>query len=164
MKKIYILLTKYSDWASCMFYYFSGRGYTHASIGLEDDKNRFFSFNFKGFCVETTAKHRRKGVLNSIMYEIEVPCSTYEEIQQKIDDFMRNREIYSYTKIGAFFAILHIPFYWKYHYICSQFVAELLKSTGAVPLKRRASLYMPNQLRPELDSCKGLYRVVYDPI
>jgi len=53
MKKVTILLTEYSDALSRFIYYISGRGYTHISLGLEEDEDRFYSFNYKGFCIET---------------------------------------------------------------------------------------------------------------
>lgn len=39
MKKITILLTKYSDWISNMVYIMEGGGYTHASLGLEEEED-----------------------------------------------------------------------------------------------------------------------------
>ena len=62
MKQICILLTKYSDWISSLVYYIGGQGYTHSSIALGDQPTQFYSFNYRGFAVETTEKHRRRGV------------------------------------------------------------------------------------------------------
>lgn len=45
MKKILVLLTKYSDLVSCLVYCIGGCGYTHASIGLEENTDKYFSFN-----------------------------------------------------------------------------------------------------------------------
>lgn len=54
MKQICILLTKYSDWISSLVYYIGGQGYTHSSIALGDQPTQFYSFNYRGFAVETT--------------------------------------------------------------------------------------------------------------
>ena len=62
MKQICILLTKYFDWISSLVYYIGGQGYTHSSIALGDQPTQFYSFNYRGFAVETTEKHRRRGV------------------------------------------------------------------------------------------------------
>lgn len=164
MKKITILLTKYSDWISCLLFYIGGRGYTHASLGLEENKNVFFSFNYKGFCVETAEKHRHRGVKKSLLYELEVPDSTYAEIRGRIAAFQKRRPEYRYTRIGVLCAVLQIPFHWKKHYICSQFVAELLKDTGAVPLRKRPDLYLPNQLGEELEKHSELLGKILNPI
>lgn len=98
------------------------------------------------------------------MYEIEVSDQIYGEIRQRIAAFQKQRTEYSYTRFGLLCAALHIPFYWKNHYICSQFVAEILKDTRAVPLARYPTLYLPNQLCPELDKYSGALGKIPNPI
>lgn len=164
MKKVSVLLTKYSDWISGLLYYIGGYGYTHASLGLEESGNEFFSFNYRGFCVETVEKHKRRGVKKSLVYEIEVTDSIHEEIKKRIEAFKSHRTEYGYTRFGLLCALLHIPFQWKNHYICSQFVAELLKDTGAVPLTKQPAGYLPNQLCAELESYAGMLGKIQNPI
>jgi len=160
MKKVSILLTKYTDPLSCLVYYVTGRGYTHVSLGLEEEEERFYSFNFKGFCVETMEKHRRRGVDRSICYQIEVADESYRILKESIQLFEENREEYHYTKAGVFFALLHLPFQRNKHYFCSQFVAELLIVSGAMALRKSANLYLPNQLPMELERFCGLRQVI----
>lgn len=160
MKTISILLTKYSDLISCFLYHVTGRGYTHASLGLEGEEGRFYSFNYKGFCVETLEKHRKRGIRKSRCYQFQVSEAVYDDIQRRIRDFELHREEYQYTRIGVLFAILHIPFHWKKHYICSQFVAELLIKSRAVSLRRKASVYLPNQFPRELEQLPQLSQVI----
>ena len=160
MKKVTILLTEYSDALSRFIYYISGRGYTHISLGLEEDEDRFYSFNYKGFCIETIEKHRRRGVHRSVCYEIAVEDKIYEVIKSNIQAFEQNRDIYHYTKLGVFFAVLHLPFKRKNHYFCSRFVAEQLLLSGAMKLKKSASLYLPNQLTSELERFSGVMQVI----
>lgn len=52
MRQISVLLTKYSDWISTLVYYIGGRG-THSSIAPEEDETTYYSFNYRGFAVET---------------------------------------------------------------------------------------------------------------
>lgn len=164
MKKIFILLTKYSDWISSLLYYIGGYGFTHVSLGLEESKNEFFSFNYKGFCIETKEKHHRRGVRKSLMYHIEVTDNSYTEIKRRLFLFQKHQTDYRYTRFGLLCAILQIPFHWKNHYICSQFVAELLKDTGAVPFVKRSELYLPSQLCTELESYSGVSEKIQNPI
>lgn len=164
MKKVSILLTKYSDWISCLLYHIGGYGFAHVSLGLEERKNEFFSFNYKGFCVETIEKHHLRGVRKSLIYEIEVEENTYIEIKRRLITFQNHGADYSYTRFGLLCAILQIPFQWKNHYICSQFVAELLKDTKAVPFIKRSELYLPNQLCVELESYSGVLKKIQNPI
>lgn len=144
MKEIKILLTRYSDTISNIIYYLTSRGYTHASIALEDEPDKFYSFNYKGFAIETLEKHKKRGVQKSRCYTISIPDDAYYFIRGKIDYFIKTKEIWRYSSFGAFCCVLHIPFHLKNHYFCSQFVAELLKQSGAVRFKRPACLFLPN--------------------
>lgn len=78
MKTISIVLTKYSDLLSNLFYIFGGGGYTHISLSLEESGETMYSFNFKGFCTETLAKHRRRGVHKSLACRLQVPDNVYD--------------------------------------------------------------------------------------
>lgn len=160
MKKITILLTKYSDLISSFVYHVAGRGYTHASLGLADEPGVYYSFNYKGFCVETLEKHRRRGVEKSLGCEVEVSDEAYEVLKARIAQFETRRAEMRYTRVGVFFCLLRLPFRWKDHYFCSQFVAELLQASGAVPLKKRAELYLPNQFPSALAQSGQLRRLL----
>ena len=150
MKQICILLTKYSDWISSLVYYIGGQGYTHSSIALGDQPTQFYSFNYRGFAVETTEKHRRRGVRCSRLYRLNVSDTVYERItwDEALEGLaarlLENREKYRYTRLGVFCCVLRIPLYWKNHYFCSQFVAELLSESNALPLSRKPCFYLPN--------------------
>ena len=95
MKQICILLTKYSDWISSLVYYIGGQGYTHSSIALGGQPTQFYSFNYRGFAVETTEKHRRRGVRCSRLYRLNVSDTVYERIEERIRYFLENREYYA---------------------------------------------------------------------
>lgn len=155
MKEITILLTKYSDWISSMVYHFCGRGYTHASISLEDEPETYYSFNYRGFAIETIEKHRRRGVNRSRCYRIQIPDRAYEEIQTEIKVFGQEKELYRYTRLGVLCCVFHIPLHWNRHYFCSQFVAELLEHSGAVALPKSSSLFLPNHFIALMEAQSG---------
>lgn len=162
MRKVTIILTKYSDFTSSLLYLVSGFGYTHASIGLEEGE--FYSFNFKGFCTESLGKFRRHGVKKSLCYELQVPESVYETLRESIQDFRRRKEEFSYTAIGVIFCFLRIPFKWKDHYFCSQFVAEMLEVSGALVLIKAPSLYLPNHFCCELERSGLVQSIEYNVV
>jgi len=164
MKKITILLTKYSDFISSFVYHVAGHGYTHASLGLDDEPGVYYSFNYKGFCVETLEKHRRRGVEKSLGCEVEISDEAYQKLKDSIAQFKAHRAEMSYTRLGVLFCLLRFPFRWKCHYFCSQFVAELLQLSGAVQLKKRAELYLPNQLYFELRQNRQLLQLQQNPV
>lgn len=163
MKTVTILLTKHSDWISTCVYYICGRGYTHASLSLDGGKT-YYSFNYKGFCIETIEKHRRRGVKYSRSYQLNVSDEAWSKIYIKISQFLEQKESYRYTRLGLLFCILRIPFQRKKHYFCSQFVAELLIDAEAIALERHPALYLPNDFCKELESSRQLEKLEINPI
>ena len=164
MKTITIFLTKYSDMLSNFIYIMSGGWYTHVSLALNDIDEPMYSFNFKGFCVETIEKHRRRGVTKSMSYRLSVTDNAYDRLKLHIHRFIEHQDEFSYTKFGAIMCFLRIPFKWNGHYFCSQFVAEALKSTDAIALKKPSCLYLPNHLKNELERSKQLKLITYNPV
>ena len=150
MKCISVLLTTYPDRFAKLIARVSGHGYTHASIGLEEP-DRFYSFHFRGFAEETPEKFRRRGVTASCCYRILISDAAYRRNESRIQSIAEHREEYRYTVLGVWLCLLHLPFRRKKRYFCSQFVAELLSVSGAVPLQKSACLYLPNQLPAELE-------------
>lgn len=150
MKSITVIETKYSDFLAELVYNLTGRTYTHAAISLDEDCAYYYSFGFKGFCRETVEKYRRRGVKQSVQLRLEVPDDVYEELQRKLGFVQKNAALYEYTLLGVFCALLHIPLRRHRRYFCSQFVAELLESTGAVHFSRPACLCLPHHLFREL--------------
>lgn len=144
MKEVSILLTKYSDWVSNLVYVLCGRGYTHASISLEENEDTYYSFNYLGFAVETLGKHRRRGVTKSKCFRVKISDQSYESIRQRIHDIELERSSYRYTRLGVLCCILHIPYHINRRYFCSQFVAELLENSGAMKLSRPSNYFLPN--------------------
>lgn len=164
MRKIFVLLTRYHNLFSDFIYWTSGRGYTHASISLEED-TYFYSFNLKGFCVEKLDERKPKiKDPKSICYEFEVSEFDYEQMKWKIHSMLKNRHLFYYNRLGLIFCFLRIPSHRTQHYFCSQFVAELLSATDDIKLKKHPSLYLPNQFVKELEKQPCLRRIISDVI
>lgn len=147
-KKIYILLTKFADFRGRVLSFLSGGYYTHASIGLEEDPNTFYSFVIKGFRVEKLNRYLKPGrePYPVKLYEIEVPQKTYEKIKEKIEYFVAYKSRMHYTTMGLFLSLLRIPYQRKSTYFCSQFVAHVLQQVGIVPAHHKPELYLPQDL------------------
>ena len=164
MKNIKVVLTKYSDLTANVLYLLTGFGYTHVSLALDGDDAEMYSFNYKGFCVETAAKHRRRGVRQSKCYHLKISDRAHDRLKKRVEHFIAHREEYSYTKFGVVCCVLGIPFRRNKRYFCSQFVAEMLSQTGAIRLRKKPSLYLPNHFCRELAQCAQLLRIQYNPI
>ncbi|NLO85939.1 MAG: hypothetical protein GX096_11025 [Clostridiales bacterium] len=151
---ITIVLSKYSDWFSWLAYYATGRGYTHAALSLDDASQKFYSFGYRGFCVDTMDKYRHRGVKNCEYLQLQVPENMYIDIKAQVEAFQANKRQYHFNRLGAVYAFTHapwpLPFHRPNHYFCSQFVAELLTASGAIKLNKHVSLYMPNAFQEDL--------------
>lgn len=164
MHTISILLTKYSDLGSTLLYSITGFGYTHVSISLNDETGCYYSFNYRGFAVESEEKHRRKGVNRSARIQIEVSAEAYNYLQNEIHFFKENRESYRYCHLGVVLAVLKIPFEKKQCYFCSQFVAQLLVRSKSILLRKNANTYLPNHFLKELTNSKSHKETLYNVI
>lgn len=156
MRSISIMWTRYTDFFGELVYYLTGRTYTHASISLDEDQECYYSFCYKGFCRESIEKYRRRGVKKSFRMRLDVPDDVYEGLWMKLRFVEKNTRFYEYSMLGVICALLHIPLRWHGHYFCSQFVAELLESAGAVRFSRPACITLPSQLLQELQRAPGL--------
>lgn len=148
---------------SNFIYFVSGRGYTHASLALDDKNESYYSFNFRGFRKEYPKKYRHRSK-SSISYTLEIPKEDYEKIREKIKEMEHGKEKFHYSRIGVLLCLLHIPFRRKNYYFCSQFVTEMLQMSDAVLLRKDASLYLPNDLPDELGRQSCLKEIICNPV
>lgn len=162
MRLINILLTEYNDQGAKLLRLITRSDYTHVSLALEDDLDQYYSFNWKGFAIETIEKHRKRGVSRSACLQVEISEDAYECLVKQIDQFKIECSLWKYTKVGFLFALIGIPYKRDYHYFCSQFVASLLKNSNAIRLKRNENLYMPNHFLDELIYDHKLNNISYN--
>ncbi len=148
-KKVYILLTRLHDFGSRVAGFFATCYYTHASIGLEEDMNTFYSFMVNGFIEEDVSRFLRSKYkpFPCQLYEISVTPEVYDKIKNIIKDFKKNKELYSYTKKGVVSGLFRIPRQKKHEYFCSHFVAHVLEKGQALKLKKNSALYFPRDFK-----------------
>jgi inositol transport system substrate-binding protein len=150
-KKIYLLMTSLPDVLSKAAQKVMNYRYNHVSLGFEEDMNTYYTFTYKGFTVENIFRRATKPDREPFpceLYEIEVPSQIYHDMQDRVRCFVENPHNYRYTKLGAALRVfLNIPTRQERAYYCSQFVAEILKSSGAARLEKWAPYYLPHHLR-----------------
>lgn len=155
-----VLFTRYHSTFSNFVYWIRGRGYTHASIALDDRNECFYSFNFRGFCKEDVEKIKKRST-KSVCFYIEVSDECYKKMKERLEHFQQNKEQYEYCRIGIFLCVLHIAFKFKNQYFCSQFVAEMLEMVDTLSLSKKAELYFPNDLSLALDRQMPVKNISY---
>ena len=148
-QKVYVLLTRFPDRGSKWIQALSGSYYTHASIGLEEDMNTFYSFVVKGFIVEDIHRYIKpdRAPFPCQVYELEVSEKVYAAVKRVIRYYIRRKQKLSYTRLGIVLSLLRIPFKRKDKYMCSHFVAEVLKRAKAARLKKFTVLYLPGDFK-----------------
>ena len=147
-RNIFILLTRFNDGGARLLRTFTGCYFTHASIGLEEDMNTFYSFVYKGFIVEQITRYIKPGKVPSPceLYKIPVCEKTYKRVKKLLASFANAKKKFSYTRSGVIMCLFGIPHNKKLSYFCSNFVAEILKKSGAANVKKDSALYFPEDL------------------
>ena len=153
-RKIFILLTRFPDTGSKIIQAVTGFRYTHASIGLEEDLNTFYSFVVKGFIVEKIDRYVKpdRTPFPCRLYELEVPQRVYDRVKDIVRTFEIHKQDLAYSRMGVLMGLCHIPYKRRYKYFCSHFVAEVLRLSKAVHLTKDSALYFPG----DLDTLPGI--------
>ena len=154
-KKIYVLLTCFPDAGSKFLRAVTGFQYTHASIGLEEDMNTFYSFVEKGFIVEKIDRYIKPDRIPfpCRLYELPVSEGVYDRVKEIANLFTRQKKELRYTRMGVLLGLMRIPYRKRKQYFCSQFVAEVLEKSRAMRLSKNSALYFPEDLSklPDLE-------------
>lgn len=149
-RKIYLLLTKFPDNGSKAISALTGCRYPHASIGLEENMNTFYSFVTKGFIVEEVTRYVKpdREPFPCQLYELEVSEQVYLRIKEVVGYFVEFKGIVHYTRLGVALSLFHIPYKRnRFGYFCTQFVADVLQYGGAAKLKKKSNRYFSDDLK-----------------
>lgn len=158
-----VLFVNYEDFWSKVVYYILGRGYGHAAIGVDEEEETYYSFNFKGFRREKPRKHEDI-ISKSVCYKLNVSKEEYDKVVQMIDEFQQRRFEWKYNLAGLLLSIFHIKRQKKDHYFCSEFVAEMLERAKVTEFEKNVAHYLPNRLEQEIQKLKNLEEIILNPM
>ncbi len=150
--KIYILLQKHKGLIGGLYCPFKGDIYNHASIGICENMSEFYSFRSKwGFCEEHPFYFNKeyKRTLLCTIYEINVSSDVYLKIENEIRRFKLKKNDLHYSYLSLFLSVLGIKHHFLNRYYCSEFVAEILSTSGALNLAKDSSIYFPKDFHKE---------------
>ncbi len=137
MKKVYIVLSHTGTILSKIIRIRTGAEYTHASIALDEDLKKMYSFGrlnpyiafWGGFVRESknfgTFK-RFKNTEVSIL-ELEVTEKQYEKINQQIVYMKKNKSKYSFNYLGLILAGINKKSTNRHRFYCSEYVKYVLE-------------------------------------
>lgn len=141
-------------------YLADGGGLTHASLGLSEDAEFYYSFNFKGLKKEyrTSMKKRPREMKR---YIVSVPDEAAEKLKSMIAEMEQQKEKYHYAKLGVSLRLMHLPNQTEDDdkMFCSQFVTGILKESGCIDVKKNPADCTPNDLLSELEASGQIVRV-----
>lgn len=143
MRSVYILLSRTNTVVSRIIRYITGDTFSHVSLSLDRSMERLYSF---GRIYENTmlpggfiTENIHKGVFGKnretkcMLYKLDINDDDYEQLELKIDLMLCNRSTYSYNVIGLILNPLNIGLKREHHFVCSQFVAEMVKDMLNLP-------------------------------
>lgn len=150
--KVYILLQKHKGFIGNLYCLLKGDIYNHASIGICERMSEFYSFRSKwGFCAEhpfNFYKEYKKTLLCTI-YEIDVSSDVYQKIVNEIQRFEFKKRDLHYSYLSLLLSLVSIKHNFQNRYYCSEFVAEILSTSGALILAKDSSIYFPKDFQKE---------------
>lgn len=159
-RKITILLTQYPTAMASVLQYLTDFPYTHTSIGLEEDRDTFYSFVKKGFIVEKVTRYNKPGraPFPCELYEIPVAEHTYQHIKTLLAEYTARKEELHYTHRSMLLSLLlYVPLQMKDRYFCSHFVAEVLQRGRVLREEKHCTLYLPKDF-PRLPGARMIFR------
>ncbi len=166
MKKIYILLTRSTTLISSVIHAATDDPFTHASIALDRELTKLYSFaRFHPYLMFPAglvredmngAVMQRFADCPAALYSLDVADEVYDAIKRRIARMLFESDIYRYNVIGLLSLHFGIPTEFRHHYFCSQFVAYLLDDLGAASLPKSPGLMRPYDLA-RLDGATLVY-------
>ncbi|MEG0306666.1 MAG: hypothetical protein RR891_09435 [Clostridium sp.] len=152
-KKIYVMLSQTGTCFSRAIKLYTKYNYNHTSIALDKDLKRLYSFGRRKLYFPLNAGFINENINTGIfkmyksttcrVYELTVTEEEYKQVEAIIDKFEDEHDKYKYSFIGILAIMLHIPCQRKYHFVCSHFVAHVLKEGKIVDFEKDVSLVKP---------------------
>ena len=110
--------------------------YSHVMISLDSDFSKMYSFGRRtlnnplnsGFIIEAKNSNFFRKFQNTEckIYKLTVDEDKYIVLKQLLDEYEKNPKAYQYDIIGLVLRFFKIRIRRKNHYVCSQFVAEVI--------------------------------------
>lgn len=139
-RKIYIVISQTGTVLSRILKVITGAEYNHVSLCLSRDLELMYSFGRKnpynpfygGFVLESPNFGTFKRFVNTKVkvISIDVDEETYDQIKQRLEYMLLNKNEFGYNYLGLYLAALKIRFTVKNRYFCSEFVKDVLLNSN----------------------------------
>ena len=153
-KTVYVLLTDTGTLFTKLIKRFTNAPYNHVSIVFDEKLNEIYSFGRKfprnpliaGFIREDVYFGTYRYFYNTRcqLLKIDVLSKEYFRIRNAIQNFINNKDLYSYNLLGLIGVVIRHPINQINKYFCSQFVAEVFEKSGLNLWNLPPALVTPN--------------------
>lgn len=127
-----------------------GTEFSHASISLDDDLSRIYSFNmrngFNGFTYESVKNYINEGVTKMGVYTFLVSNKVYNALEKSLNNFSLYIHQTKYSVLNLLTIPINIPLDIDMKMVCSEFVDKLLKTAELDLTNKKSSLVGPKDL------------------
>lgn len=157
MKSIYLLLSNTGTITNQAIKAFTSAPYNHASLSLDKNMKRLYSFGRRrptnpfwgGFVQEDLVQGTFSWYpyATCAVYKLKVTKRKYQKLERLLKTFAKNHKTYFYNYLGLLGVPTKQPIYVRASYFCSQFVAEVLKKSGAISFDKPSALVTPDDFR-----------------
>lgn len=155
MKNIYIVMTYTGTVLSYLIKNVTKTPYAHVSISLNKDLKPMYAFGrlnpktpiFAGFVEENINEglYALRPNTRCRVYSLKVTNTQYENLQKNINILSSNRDRYSYDIQALIRVPLNKAKQRDYRYVCSHFVADMLKKSDINVFKEEPHQVIPNK-------------------
>lgn len=167
MKRIYIIQMHTNTMPSRIVSLFTMYKYSHIAISFDEKcdivysfgRRNLYSFLNGGFTIE----HKNGEFFSKFydtscrVYEVMVNDKQYHYLYKTIEYMKKNQDDYKYDFVGIILRYLGIPITFKNRYVCSYFVAELLKDAKIYDFDKRTCFVSPKDFE-NID----IFNLIYD--
>ncbi|MBE6138735.1 MAG: hypothetical protein E7173_03205 [Firmicutes bacterium] len=153
MKDIYVLQMHTGTIPGVIIKFFTRYKYSHVLLSMDSSLSKMYSFGRKniynplnaGFVIEDINGEffNRFHKTQCRIYKITINEEQYLKLSNILNEFETNKDVYRYDIIGLIFKYFFIPIKRKNHYVCSQFVAEVLTQSNIAEFDKSISLVRP---------------------
>ena len=167
MKTVYVLLTRTNTVLSRTIGKTTGDDFTHASLALDAELTRLYSFGRRFEHNPFLAGFVRESLTHGVFsWDDGIPCAVYAlnvddrvyaAVERRIRRMYELRRRYRYNLLGLLYNYAGRAHSRAYRYFCSEFVADTLQRTGALRLNMPPARMRPNDFA-ELPGLRLVYQ------
>ena len=140
--------------------------YSHASISLDDDMKRIYSFNLRigvpGLSYESIKGYIKEGADRIAIYTLLVSDKVYNKLEKILDNFNLYRNKTKYSILNILTLPLNIDLDLDMKMICSEFVDKLLKLVDIDLTNKKSSLVAPKDFENSIPKNAKIVEIFND--